>query len=567
MKKTLSAANSIRFFACLLIIAIMLLSCSCGKRSSIKALTIGTEGITGNFNPFYADSEGDKKVMEQIFRTIQYRGTDNKLVNSVGSITYSYEDNEKIKYTVTIKDNLFFSDGTNVTIDDVIFFYYFIADAKYDGVYSDFYLNDIEGLKEYYYDDVNYEKKLSSYKGKPEGLEAYVKKYIEKNYSDGIDVNEITGIKRVDDYTCTLLYNSGNINAVSQINAVIVSKAFYAAGYVKGNVESVKAICSTAMGCGPYYLSGYEEATAVLDDNKYSREPQPDFRQLKFLDLPALGKGFYESISDGYVDIISTFADSSNISSLAGKDVSYFINDSDEYVSLDFNTKKLTNPVIRRALIRACDVYGVIDSTVGSYYTKVYRPLSVRFEEYPENAEPYYPKSEISSLTSGEIPPLTAVCVGSENSLDALILNAYSEQLAKYGVKLTVKLCAKNEFDSLVSSGKADIWISHNKDGATCDRYDYYHTGGKLNFTGISDPAVDTATEQIRSGIGFFDKKSQTAQLMTLIMEQAVELPLYQLQTVTVYNAQKIDIQATENIGSYDGYGNVISMLKCVPEK
>lgn len=556
LKKIIKAAS-------LLMCAVVLFSlCSCGERSSVKTLTVGTQGITGNFNPFYSDSEGDKMVMDQIFRTVQYRGTDNKLVNRAGSITYSYEDGEKVKYTVTIKDDLFFSDGTNVTIDDVIFFYYFIADARYDGVYKDFYLNDIEGLKEYYFDDVNYAKHLKAYKGKPEDYQKYINKYIEKNYSNGIDVNEITGIQRVDDYTCTLLFNSKNINAVSQINAVILSKAFYAAGYVKGSVNSVKAIASTAMGCGSYYLSGYDGATAVVDENKYSKEGTPDFKQIKFLDLPALDKDFYESVSNGYVDVVTATAVGDEISALSKSQTAYFINDSDEYAGICFNTAKLPNTAIRRALIRACNVYDIIDSAVGSYYTKLYRPLSIRFDEYPDDAQPYYPGSEMSSVAAKEIPPLTGICAGDENSLDYSILTAYASELAKYGVSLTVRAVGEDEFNTMVSSGKADLWLIHNKDGATIDKYDYYHTGGAENYTGLTDSQIDKLTENLRSGIGFIDKQSLVNQLMTAVMEQAVELPLYQLQKVTVYNAQNIDISSIGNASVYDGYSLILPSLK-----
>ena len=67
-----------------------------------------------------------------------------------------------MKYTVSIKDDLFFSDGTNIKIDDVVFYYYFISDATYDDTFKDWYLNDIEGLKEYYFDDPNYESSISN---------------------------------------------------------------------------------------------------------------------------------------------------------------------------------------------------------------------------------------------------------------------------------------------------------------------------------------------------------------------------------------------------------------------
>ncbi|MBR6940024.1 MAG: hypothetical protein IKH65_04405, partial [Clostridia bacterium] len=103
-------------------------SCKKSESEKIKSLNVGTVGITGNFNPFFAESEGDLKVINQVFRSVQRRNSNNKLVNSAGSISYELIGDKQVKYTVTIRNDLYFSDGSNVDIDDVIFFYYFISD-------------------------------------------------------------------------------------------------------------------------------------------------------------------------------------------------------------------------------------------------------------------------------------------------------------------------------------------------------------------------------------------------------------------------------------------------------
>ena len=294
---------------------VILLLSSCKGAESSSTLKIGVNGLQGIFNPFYAQSDADKEVVAQMFRTIQCKDRDNKSVNHSGGISYEFVGENQIKYTVSIDDNLYFSDGSNITIDDVIFFYHFIADASYDGIYSDWYLNDIVGVKEYYFDDVNYrssieeienrilnnytistvetddlafylsktkiagkfdgnlDSKMSSGKtwreyvnglGYSEALsdlgnnpseekvinllasveaennpQSYnpeewyrnylYKKYLDDNYSDSTVVNTISGIKKINDYTCTVLFNSKNINAVSVLIAPLVSKSYLSA--------------------------------------------------------------------------------------------------------------------------------------------------------------------------------------------------------------------------------------------------------------------------------------------------------------------------------------------------
>lgn len=504
-----------------------------GKADEEKTLRIVSEGITGNFNPFYADSPGDLSVNNQAFMRIQRRGNDNRLTNSAGSISYEYLDADKVKYTVTIKKNLYFSDGTNVTIDDVIFFYYLCADATYDGVFSDFYLNDIQGLKEYYYDDKNYKTALEDIKGEKARAE-----YIDKNYGNGISVKEISGIKRVDDYTCTVLFNSRNINAVSALNAFIVSKAFYSAEYVKGNAALLKDFTTLSLGCGPYFIADFdkENNTASLKRNKYFREYETEFASLEILDADKMKTDAVKSVISGKADVATVIADT-DVMSAVTSGAKYLITDDDSYISLFVNTKKIPDEIVRRQIMKACTVRKGLDSRYGSYYTKLSRPLSVRFAEYPGAAESYYEGGPVKSIIENEVKKLSLYCVGDENSPEKTAADDMAVELNAAGIKTTVTLCDYAKLRKDAKSGKADLWVMSVKDGGTCDKYDWYHTGGRFNLTGISDEGIDSLCERLRSSTGFTDKKTAASLLLDAIMEQSVELPVCQLERVTVYNS------------------------------
>ncbi len=57
-------------------------------------------------------------------------------------------DDGSVYYDVTIRDDLTFSDGTPITIDDVIFSMYVYCDPTYDGS-AILYSQPILGLEEY----------------------------------------------------------------------------------------------------------------------------------------------------------------------------------------------------------------------------------------------------------------------------------------------------------------------------------------------------------------------------------------------------------------------------------
>ncbi len=641
------------FFIFIICTATVFLS-SCGAMNSLSVknteLKVGVEGISGVFNPFYAETDADRQIAAQTVRPIQRVANDNSLVNHSGGISYEFAGGDKVKYTVSIKNDMKFSDGSDITIDDVIFFYHFIADATYDGTYKDFYLNDIEGLREYYFDDKNYKSSISAIEnkisekytlstisaedyveylvetmleGKFDGnidsprtaemtwkeyitklgySEAYedlgkkpsedkiiklvatveaennpnaynpeswyrnklYKEYIDKNYSDGIDVTEISGIKKINDYTCTVIFNSKNINAVSQLNALLVSKNFFAVEYVKGSAEKVKGIGGISAVCsGPYILSEYKNDKVTAISNNYYSDADCEFNRLVFVETSS--DDAVKDVASGKIDVVSVEASSGAVNLFADKPVSYFITNNSSYVSAFFNTRSLENSA-RMALMGLFNVNDVLEGEIGSYYTKLLNPISIRYSEYPSKlTNQYYSESSFTAykmVTDNFIKEVTAYCCTGEDSLEYKVLNRYKEILAEKEIKMTIVNTSESAMRNAIVTGKADIWLDTVYDGATCDKYEYFNSFGKFNYTGLASAEIDEMTSKIRSSIGFSDKAQMTEKLMKLVMEEAVEYPLYQLQTVTVYNTDTVSSESLDGFDDYDGFTYVIPYLE-----
>lgn len=638
-------------FLCLVIT--VLSGCNNLKNLSARSteLKIGVEGFEGNYNPFYAKSKADLEIINQMFRPIQIKGTDNSLINHSGSISYEFVGDRQVKYTVSINDNMKFSDGTHITIDDVLAFYHFISDATYDGTYKDWYLNDIVGVKEYYYDDTDYAASVASiestvaekysaenisvsdltkylvetniagkYKGidteKSSGLtwkkylsdsgysreveqisakpsddawlslvaraeaennasaynpsdwyrELLLNNYLKDNYANGADVNEISGIKKVNDYTCSILFNSRNINAVSQVNTLIIPKSCYSSDYVKGSANKIKELTMFSVGSGPYIIAeNSAEEVRMLCNDFY--EEDCGFKTLRYIDLAASEINPADGVASGKVDVIYTVINSEKMDKLKNAPVQYFINDCDYYISMFFNPRTLDESA-RKALISVCDPQSAVDGLVGSYYTRILSPISIRFPEYPQKAEhaTLSPDSFILYKKASQTPfdKFTAYYAGSESDLEYTFLITYKEILSQNGVELELICSDRETMNAAVFAGEADIWLDRIYDGPTCDKFEYFHSTGSKNLTGISVPHIDALTVQIRTGIGLTDKVKPTETLMELVMEQLSELPLYQFQTMTVYNTETISAESFSEINPADGFTYFIPYLKPV---
>lgn len=135
--------------------------------SSKPALTVGYGGTIDNLNPFFADTY-DSRVITGVTQvellttdrsgdvvynaiegeTIIYKGTAYEYKGAADIQVDWNEEKNQTTYTITLRSDLKFSDGTAVDADDLIFTLYVLSDPSYDGPYT-IYSLPIVGMKSY----------------------------------------------------------------------------------------------------------------------------------------------------------------------------------------------------------------------------------------------------------------------------------------------------------------------------------------------------------------------------------------------------------------------------------
>ncbi len=93
---------------------------------------------------------------------------------------------------------------------------------------------------------------------------------VAKGLEDGIDVKEITGIKKIDDLTCTVIVDGVDMNAKRTLGLEsVLSKSYYGEGFEKGKLETVKAKNDVPMGSEPYVFKSNKDNVVRLDAGVY----------------------------------------------------------------------------------------------------------------------------------------------------------------------------------------------------------------------------------------------------------------------------------------------------------
>ena len=132
-----------------------------------KPLVVGYSNFNAKFSPFFSETAYDQDVWSMTSislltsdrtgaviqngiegETVPYNGTDYTYYGPADLKITEDEASGNIFYDFKLRDDLTFSDGEKVTVDDVIFSMYVLCDPTYDGS-STLFAQPILGMKEY----------------------------------------------------------------------------------------------------------------------------------------------------------------------------------------------------------------------------------------------------------------------------------------------------------------------------------------------------------------------------------------------------------------------------------
>lgn len=131
-----------------------------------QTLVASNNHFEGKFSPFFAQSGEDMDIVELVTPSIvagdregaivengiegetrTYNGTDYTYTG-ISDLAITENEDGSVYYDLTIRDDIVFSDGTPMDIDDVIFSIYVLSDPTYDGS-TTLYSQPILGMEEY----------------------------------------------------------------------------------------------------------------------------------------------------------------------------------------------------------------------------------------------------------------------------------------------------------------------------------------------------------------------------------------------------------------------------------
>lgn len=609
-----------------------------GKDKSDVPLVIACDTLDKQFNPFQVSSKADGRAVDLTQLRLLTFDREGAVVKHAiqgekrrfNGESFQYQgpanikvrrdrDKDTTSYIITLRKDLTFSDGSPVTIDDVIFSMYAFADSSYKGKET-FGSLPIVGLEKY--------------RG-TSGADGNGKK----------SALDIEGIEKVADYKVKVTVKGYDRDAVTALNIPICSVQFYgnkkefnvlagSFGFKKGDISSLIKKKNAPFGAGPYQYIKYEKGIVYYEANEkyYLGCPQTAFVQLKEVTgssdvqkLEALTNGDFDvvdmSASNSVMDIITEENSSGKLTGrvYGGKlwdgDYYHYIGMNAEKVCVDGKADSTRSKNMRKAfsVLFSCNRNNMTELSQKGAAVIDY-PASQISWAVPQSEDEEYEQAYIKDVDGNviynsnmsveeraqaackaalgylkkagfkvkkgvvtEIPENTrkkyVIYIPGDTQEQGMLTIARNAQklFKQIGLKLELKEgCSQKKLTQHLQKGTAQIWCGKAETSVNGDMYAMYHSplkkdkiAGSRNYFRIKDSDLDEYIEDSMKAVQLKKSISLYAQSFAKVLDWAVEVPVYQERNLTVFSTARVNLETVaQNISPYYDWTQEIQLVE-----
>lgn len=528
------------------IVGFTIVSCGGSNSNSTNSdtLVVGTVRLNGVFSPLYYASAYDGWVVDLVFDTMMQYNENNELIPHLLSEEPSISD-DGLTYTFRLEEGILFTNGEELTAEDVKFTISILADPSYTGRYSN---------------------------------AQYIKGYQEMRAGN---VAELEGVHVVDDYTLDVTFTQVRSDNLLNIVDIGIMSASVFPDYEVGDTSMIEEQNQTPIGTGPYILNAWEGSDAALQKNPNYWGEGYEIEKIIMKEVESTTD--FQELKSNNIDVLLGVVEAAKVGSA-------YMEDNLELVSypragmgyLTYNTVKgaTTDIAVRQAMTYAFNRQEFIDTYyetpempdgIGSYIPATFQnpasPLGdvVRGERELEDLKQYdYDLDKANAILdqagwvkgtdgirekNGERLEIKVLAIENNAVLDTLIPMWNSDWKA-IGADVQVALTDFNTvLDKVTNDESLDEWNAYFiAIGWTADEFSGYNTfhssqaySGGQNYSRISNIELDTLLDtglrelDLEKQIKIFEEKA------VLLNELVPVVPLFGNTFYDIYNKNRLE--------------------------
>ncbi|MDD4582783.1 MAG: ABC transporter substrate-binding protein, partial [Eubacteriales bacterium] len=411
------------------------------------------------------------------------------------------------------------------------------------------------------------------------------------NQADRTLISEISGVKKLDEQTVEITLEGVHPSAIWDLAEIpIAPEHYYCDGlkqgsFQKGQLAPIREKDNNPLGAGPYVFEKFENNVVFLNANENYLLGQPEIPQIKV--VVSTDANMVDGIVRSEIDIAQVAATQEVLMKAEDEDLGIITTDFQGYGYIGINSENIADQNIRKGLLSLMNREPAVNTYFGGLAKVIERPMDSSCWAYPDNAEPFYSYDVNQALDyfkeagyrqvtekgktvlEKDGAPLSIIAgVGGEGTMDhpaALVFTQMKTDLESLGAQLEIIDCDMSVLVEGLYQGSWDLWAASWELGMDPDMSSRYATGEESNFYRISNSRLDELLKQAVSTVEMKKRKELYQEAMEIVMDQGVELPLYQRQDIKVYNPGVIDPESLpEEMNSYYGYLEEIHKLRLV---
>ena len=510
------------------------------SKSKYTTAVVASLEMNGVFSPFFATTGYDMGVAEMVVAPLIKADRNAQPQSELAEFAIEEVKGDdgvvtETVYTFTLKDGVTFSDGKPVTADDIIFTYKVLADPSYDGP-STFVTLPVVGLEE---------------------------------YAKG-DATEISGIEKVDDKTVKVTLKGIDPAAIWKLGGVAVAPQHYygvddsGKEYAKGDLTVVKARNAKPMGAGAYTFGSFENNVVTLNANESYFKGAPATPTIKYQVTAESNK--LEGLKLGEFDISDPSASVEMVKNVEDAGLEYRLVDNLGYGYIGMNAERITDVNVRKGLMHLMNRRPAVESYYGELATVIERPMSQVSWAYPEGATEYYGFDPAKALEYFTAAGYTQVDKNGKPSLEkdgkqlrievgipgggtmdhptAPVLTQMKTEMEKIGAVLEIADTDGTVFFDRLNQSDWDMWVAAWGATVDPDMYQVYHSEGPSNHYKVKNADLDQLIVDARLTNDIEERKECYSKALDIIMDEAVEMPVYQRKNMYVFNQEIVDMDS-----------------------
>ena len=404
--------------------------------------------------------------------------------------------------------------------------------------------------------ECEYETNSGSYDAESYYNDQLKSQLVSDGMADGVDVEEVSGIKKIDDLTCEVTVNGVNFVAEQELGlAPVVPSAIYGEGFEKGKLDGVKAMNDKPIGSGPYKFVENKDNVVTLEANEDYRLGTPKTKYLRFQVIDDSQKA--DAVINGDIDITDPSGSVEIIQQLDEAGIKYDLYDNNGYGYIAVSAKRVPDKNVREGLMHLMTREQAVSTYYGDVAEVIERPMTTVLAEYPQDAEEYWgydPEKALECFKKAGYEQVDGKLVKDGKQLEVEvaigdaathpvtpIFTQMKNDMEAMGAKLNITDTDFSILVNRVNNDDVDMWCmawsnTTHADLSQLFGSEYSKKGGS-NRTFIQDKKLDALLAETRQTLDLEKRKELVAEELDLIMSWATYMPVYQRKNVWAYSS------------------------------